>query len=748
MLLTLLGCTVLSACGGGGDTPASAGTPAAAPAPIASVPSAAEAAVSLPPASAADVLAATVTPAATGGDEKTSTNAARRVPPKTMTVAPPPTGGALTSVDVENTGTAQVRVPVTFGQVFAPGDLPANYTVTGRLADGTSVPLQVDVKARHSDGSLRHGVISAFLPSLSQGQTQNLGMVKTAAEPAPAATSPAELLAAGFTAQTKLLINGVAYSASADSMLRSGAYTTWLSGNVVNEWHVAAPFKTADGITHPHLVARYAIRAVKGSARARVDLTIENGWTYELNPQNVTYDVQTLVGGSTTYTKAALNHFHHARWRRLDWFGATPQVHIKHNAAYLIASKAVANYDRSLVIPEAVLTNLKNKWTGTKIEPMGAGIGAAYMPMTGGRSDIGLMPSWSVIYLLSMDKRAKEVMLGMADLAGSWSAHYRNKTTDRPVSIVEYPYISIFGKASDTYNRTTLKYEALPACTNCAQLNTTDTAHQPAFAYLPYIVTGDAYYLEELQFYGMWNVLSANPHYREYAKGLVTSDQIRGQAWSMRTLGEAAYITPDADPLKAHFQSFVSNNLDYYNTNYSNNPNANKLGILLNGFVYYNGVAIAPWQDDFFTSSMGHLTDLGFTKAQTMLMYKSKFPLSRMIGPGACWIDGAAYNLKVRDSTTTPLYTSIGQVFEKTETAAFTALNCDPVKVAAFFKLQVGEMTGYSSSTEGYPSNMQPALAYSAQINGVTGAQAWNVFMARSVKPDYTWGPQFAIIPR
>ncbi|WP_288378356.1 hypothetical protein, partial [uncultured Massilia sp.] len=62
--------------------------------------------------------------------------------------------------------------------------------------------------------------------------------------------------------------------------------------------------------------------------------------------------------------------------------------------------------------------------------------------------------------------------------------------------------------------------------------------------------------------------------------------------------------------------------------------------------------------------------------------------------------------------------------------------------------LKTGEMTGYSTSYAGYPSNMQPALAYAADIGGAQGANAWKVFMARSVKPDYRLGPQFDIVPR
>jgi hypothetical protein len=57
-------------------------------------------------------------------------------------------------------------------------------------------------------------------------------------------------------------------------------------------------------------------------------------------------------------------------------------------------------------------------------------------------------------------------------------------------------------------------------------------------------------------------------------------------------------------------------------------------------------------------------------------------------------------------------------------------------------------MTGYSKVVTGYPSNMQPALAYAAEVGGSEGASAWAVFNARTVKPNYGLGPQFAIVPR
>lgn len=69
--------------------------------------------------------------------------------------------------------------------------------------------------------------------------------------------------------------------------------------------------------------------------------------------------------------------------------------------------------------------------------------------------------------------------------------------------MIDYPYATILGNFGDTFNPTTRKYEAFPSCaaaSACATANAHDTSHQPAFAYLPYLVTGDYYCLEELQF--------------------------------------------------------------------------------------------------------------------------------------------------------------------------------------------------------------------------------------------------------
>jgi hypothetical protein len=666
------------------------------------------------------------------------------------------TGGIVTDLKFESTSAgAQSNVPVTFGHVFARGDLFPNVSLSGQLADGAVIPLQMDTKAFHADGSVRHAILSAVLPSLAINDARMMSLARNtgSAQPATNSTAPSSLLNAGFSAAVKLTVNGQLYSISAAELLSGTNYKTWLAGPIANEWQISAPLKTAAGVEHPHLSARIAVRWYSAVKKARVDVTIENNWAYEAAPSNLTYDALVTVGGQTVYDKVGLTHYHHSRWRKTFWWGAAPQVHIRHNSKYMIASLAVPNYDPTAVAPEADLAALGAAWSVAKTEPMNIGVASAYMPDTGGRQDIGLLPGWAVVYLLSMDKRAKDVMLGTADLAGTWSVHYRDKRTDRPVSLMDFPYMTILGNPGDTRNPATQKYESFPDCATAAGCNTPfmhDTPHQPGFAYLPYLVTGDHFYLEELQFWAMYNVFSSNPGYRSNIKGLLTSDQVRGQGWSLRTLSEAAYITPTADALKAHFEFFLNSNLDWYNSTYTTNPAANPLGFIANGFAfgYNDGAGMAPWMDDFFTSAVGHASELGFSKATPLLVWKAKFPIDRMTAPGTCWIRAASYSLIVRDSATSPFYATMAQAYAATNAAAFTNLPCAGTEMASNLQLTIREMTGYSSSTTGYPSNLQPALAYSADAGGRGGADAWSLFMSRSVKPDYRKEPQFAIIPR
>jgi hypothetical protein len=723
--------------------------------------------------------------------------AAQDVPAGMRTAAVTPVGVSpvvvspgVTSVTVQSTArSTQWSVPVTFGQVFAKGDLRADdllvaYVGTDRL------PLQMDVKARHADGSVRHAVITTLLRQLDAGASASVSLVRHVGSPVATKERTAqELLAQGFSTVVSVNLGGRSYHATPDAALLARA-TPWLSGALTQEWLVSTPLLDDAGVAHPHLSARFAVRWHPELRRAKVDVILENDWAYEPAPQNYLYDVAVTVGAQPVYAKQGAQHFARARWRKSFWWGEEPQLHLRHDIGYLVRTGALPNYDTGLTPSEAGLQALAQQWAAAKKEPMGPGLVQPGMPAPGGRPDIGPLPQWAAQYLLSMDPRAKAATLGIGDLAGSWPIHFRDKATGRPVSLADYPYMTLLGHAGDTVNPKTRKSEAFPACAVNASCSTApynyqpDSSHQPSLSYLPYIVTGDHYHLEELQFWANYNMLQANPGYRGYEKGVVKWDQVRGQAWSLRTLGQAAYITPDADPMKAYFSDRVQHNLAWYQATYvEGKPNA--LGVLdgTNGFaaIAYTtpsgpSTGLSPWMDDFFTWATGYLaTGLGFDAARPMAQWKAAFPVGRMTAQGTCWVDGAVYALAVRPSAGAALYTDLTQAYLATMRGVDKAGAAIPLanstgaryldqacgsQAQADWRTQLdkdnktargpwkaGEMTGYADSVIGFPANMQPALAIAVDL-GVPNAQAaWNQFMARSVKPNYAAAPQWAVVP-
>jgi hypothetical protein len=679
---------------------------------------------------------------------------------------------AVAVVRVQNTGATQTMVPFTFGHPFGPGSLKAGESLTAVLGDGTVVPLQVDIKATHPDGSARHVVVSGVLSSLAAQQTAKMTLLK--ASPAAARTAtPADLLATGLTATTAVTVDGVRYTASLADAFAATKPMQWLSGGIADEWFVNAPLKDAKGNPHPRLTARFGVRWYPGlNKQARIEFIVENDKTW-VSASNHTYDVDLQVAGKSVYSKTGLTHYNHARWHQYTWWDAAhaPDINVQLNASTLINSRAVPNYDVTLVPTEGNITDLTKLISAANTGPMTVGPVTPYMPMTGGRSDIGSMPSWSAIWLLTMDKRARDVMMAAADGSGSWSIHMRDEQTDYPIRTdnAKNALISTHGNLSSSGPLPVPRCVTSVACNGSSFV--ADTAHEPALDYLPYLVTGDYYYLEELQFWAAYNPLETAPGYNGNGKGLLRWQQMRGQAWSLRTLGEAAYITPDNHPLKGYFTTQVEANLDWYNQTYViGNPN--NLGAYDgSGEGAFKVEGTSPWQDDFLTWSFGRLNELGFTNALPILKWKSKYPVGRMTAPGFCWIMASSYGLRLFDDngkvfnsfadmyntnfvTSTLTFENSSNVPQQQAFGKFSDLACASQEQATWmgmisgFGWPVGRMVGYADYNLGYPANMQPALAMAAGTGIPNAAQAWTIFMGRAAKPDYRSAPQWSILPR
>ncbi len=629
------------------------------------------------------------------------------------------------------TGAAAVQdQPVTVGYVFALGDIPKGKTLAAKTAAGSSVSIQVDPKATYADGSLRHVVLTLRHSLASKGSE---AVALQAADPSSVSASllPSALLATDYDATVTMTLGGSAYTASARAALQAavtaGKIEAWLNGPLVSEWLVQAPLADATGKPHPHLHVRFEVRAYAGFKCVRTGITLENNWAYEPSPSGFTYDIR-IESGSSVFSKTALPHTHHSRWRKVLWWGTQPNLDAALDRDYLISTGAVPEYDRSIKPGASTLSAM-----ATDFEPMSEGNLTSYMPATGAHDDIGPLPRFCALYLLSMDSRARDNVLANGMAGGSYQIHYRDKAKDLPVSLDDFPYMTLLGNPGDTHNPTTGKQEQFPEVTSGLEKHSPDDAHQPSVAYLPYLISGDVFFLEELQFWANWNMVIANPYYRDFAKGLLKWSQIRGQAWSLRTLGHAAFITPDKHPLKAYFTEKIGHNLEFYQAN-ARGSSASRLGWLGTGgsAFAYEPYGIAPWQDDFFTSSVGDLVRMGYSKAKELMDWKGQFVVGRMADTGYCWLHASAYSQQIGPADKSRFYVSYGEIYR----ANFPTATCTGTA-----------MDGYPESPTGYGANMQPALAAAVDAGLPSAKEAWAKYQTRNPKQDYSSTPQFAVVP-
>lgn len=658
--------------------------------------------------------------------------------------------GAIVRYGMDATATEmQHNVPVTFGAVFARGDIPRGFLAKAVTDDGQDLPVQFDVKARNSDGSLRHAVVTLVLPELREGHELGVYLVKSASKVAGAPISLSDI-PESFHGKITLTIGGKPFVTTVRYLIDHSTPRKWLEGPGVTEWLLTGPVRDASGNTDPLINVRFGVRSYGKDRPLRFEVVVENTSTFTPHPKTKRYSVAIADGEKVLFEQSDVEQQSHSRWRKVFWLGGTPDVLVKQDLDYLKKTRVIPNYDPTLHVTSLAIDQVVSQFEKRPHGILDAGIVTNYMPTTGGRGDIGPLPDWAAIYVLTMNPKAYDVTMRTGDLAGSWPVHYRDEKTGRPVSLVQHPQISTH------FNMIGKGPAALPIVDMDGYKNTLipDASHQPSLVFLPYVVSGDLYYLEELQFWTEWNVTGTAPEYRELGDGLVKWDQVRGQAWSLRTLAQAEYITPDDDPMKKDFQHQLKANIDWYNKTYALNPNANKLHILTDEshkLPYENSRGYPSWQDDFFTWSIGYVNQLGDVDASAMLKWKAAFPVMRMTQ--SCWMVGAPYVFWVRDAPTGKFVPAkkageltLASMIKNGASAA--SLSCGSDEMAAALGVKRGEMTGYADNTTGFPSNMQPGLAAAVDAGVPDAQKAWDTFMARSVKPDYNTAPMWAVVPR
>lgn len=691
-----------------------------------------------------------------------------------------PMGTVIASLTMEGGAAGD---PFTIGHAFKQGALARMDCVVGQTAGGT-LTLQMDVKATHPDGSVRHAIISGRAPS--SPAPIKVDLVRAPHRAAAALVPQAVDIAALVT------IAGVSYTASP-----SGTPLPWLSGPIATEYIYNVPL-VSEGVPHPYLTAQFAVRSYDGNAK--IDVVIEHTKPYLtqgfIQPSgtpapapipaqmDIAYDVKILMGGDTRFEQAGLVHFPCSRWKKTFWSKGAPALFVRHDLRYLIDTMAVSSYPETK-IDEAFIAGMEVARKGASFAPMGNGRFMAAMATTGGRPEIGMMPAEYAAYLLSGDRRNYEYVLAQADMAGSFPMHRRDNSAGpgagRPMDIIHWPMATILGNVGDANNRQTGMNEQLPRQSSSTTLRP-EESHQPAAAYLPYLLTGDFFYLEELHFWNNFNLILPNCAYRNYHQGVMSYGQVRGQAWNIRTMAQCAAITPDDHPYKSAANYFLDNTAAAYLVSHVSAPvpgdvtgigrHHTAFGASGDGAVYTEkdwdvagariaddgSAGVAPWQDDFLMAALKHAYDLtGKADLLKIMQWKAKFVVGRMNCRLHNGVDSAVYSLRVREGKGMPFYATVDECYLNTFLPERYATPVDsPERLAYLIKLQgaqttalkQGEIIGHSSSPLGYPSNMQPALAAAVEIGAPGALEAWTRFAARPSKPNYGAAPQFNIEPR
>ena len=202
--------------------------------------------------------------------------------------------------------------------------------------------------------------------------------------------------------------------------------------------------------------------------------------------------------------------------------------------------------------------------------------GLTNMPDHGGRPDLAPFPDWTARYLVHRNLTQRAFVLANGDLSGSWPIHMREAGAlsgvgpERLVSIDQRPNLWLDERAQtgrwDYVKGTPLPIRDTGRSSRARARSALipDNAHQPSLAYVPYLMTGDRYYAEEMAFWANYSMARTFPgDGLRNSQGIIENNEVRGIGWPLRNMVDAAAYYPDSSPVKAYLSQKVINNLQW-----------------------------------------------------------------------------------------------------------------------------------------------------------------------------------------
>jgi hypothetical protein len=587
--------------------------------------------------------------------------------------------GDIVGLTLEGPSDAAVMV---FGQAFRAGDLPRGAALGCRRADGQTVPTQFDLKVRHPDGSARHGVVSIAVPALRGGE--RLGLVLTRGSPTAAAPLDLAGTLAGRRAVLEVtpLREGAPWRVdllAAWMARREGA--PWQTGPLAVQERLSLPVPAAaiGGAESMRLLADLALRA---DGSLWVDLWLRNDIAMRPGGGEAAYRAVLRLDGQEALLAELPRHFQYQGFGRLRGAvrggGSAPRApFLRHDVGYLADAAAIPRYDQSTGVDQGRLEELARARAEPAWEvPLAPRRIATAMGTGGARPDIGPVTGYQAFWLCGADRRASEFALDQAEAAGAipWH-HWDSSDPRRPdtwLNTRNWP-----GLWSDPRGGRPPRGMAqqVPGDTGWRPVR----SHQPDLCYLPYLLTGRRAFLDGLLAQGCWSITQQQPGSRlarlpfaPIADVIVLDrNQNRTHAWSMRQVGNAAWIAPDGDPTGAFLRDAAATNWLWLRSRLpALTAEQGEVHGWVPGVPGDRPLRLPPWQQDYLASTVALAARRGNDDARACLAWMSNFLVGRFHAEAAGFPrhDGSAYLLAFSrtDAPGAPLLTRWAEVAEAT----------------------------------------------------------------------------------
>ena len=558
-------------------------------------------------------------------------------------VVPQPTApGQVVGLVLQNpTNGALAAQYISFGSTFADGQVAAGQSLIAQL-NGSTEPVQMDVKTTYPDGSVEMAVLTLQQPAIAAGASVPvmlaLGGPAVAATPLAisalltsaanynvtvALTNITQTIGSTTTPLANVSVNVGTLLAAALAPGGSGV-SFWQQGPLATQVRIDTPVAgTAMDLTFD--ITLYADGSTSTDVQFNNDLMTNSGGT-------LAYNATISQNGSTAFTQSGLTQYQYQTWNQQIWSNGAPGVNVQQDIAALEKTGVIQNYDTTVgangtAVDSVIAAEVAQMTAGTGFGVLGnAGI-LKFMPQTGGRPDIGPTTDANAAWLETQNASAAAYALAEANAAGSVPWHIVDPTTGlyamlTPGSTLSIPALS----------------PAIPAPSMSGW--TIDPAHEPDLAYTAYLMTGDRYYLDQLNAEASYDILNYNSPAQQLsteAKGAlgggIVADpgtQLRGEAWSLRSIVEAAIANPDGSAEKAYFTRIADTNFQALLAEAASANQGQVSGWIQAVYGYVVG-EMAPWQEDYFASTVVLAAQNNIAGARSLLEWMTNFFAGRFL---------------------------------------------------------------------------------------------------------------------